>query len=424
MELTQNRFKKTEIGSVPEDWKIYRVDDLLDLLTDYDANGSFNSVAENVNVYDHEQFAWYVRSTDLENDSDIGAVRYVDEKSYRFLKKTPLYGGELLFLKRGDIGKVYLFKSKTKYATLAPNLYLLKLNVKSFPAYLYYFFNSSLGQSQLRSKNASSTLGALYKDDVKSVIVPLPPTLTEQKAIATALSDVDALIASLDKLIEKKKAIKQGVMQELLTGRRRLAGYEKPWKTFLLGDKIGVNRGGSPRPIQDFITNSPNGINWIKIGDTDSTSKYIVSSKEKIIPEGVQFSRQVSSGDFLLSNSMSFGRPFILKIDGCVHDGWLVLQDYTETFSKEFLYYCLTSEAVYAEYLKKAAGSSVLNLNKELIKSVTVYIPEDKKEQEAIASILSDMDDEIDMLTAKLTKNEAIKQGMMQELLTGKTRLV
>ena len=222
MEVVKTGNKMTEVGMIPSDWLLYKVDDLIDLLTDYDANGSFASVAENVKVYDHEEYAWYVRSTDLENNSKMSEVRYVDKSSYNFLKKTALYGGELLFLKRGDIGKVYLFEMKTKRATVAPNLYLLKLNSISFSKYLYYFFLSKRGQSQLISKNASTTLGALYKDDVKSVYVPLPPTLTEQKAIATALSNMDSEIDELEVKRDKYKQIKQGMMQELLTGKTRL----------------------------------------------------------------------------------------------------------------------------------------------------------------------------------------------------------
>src|SRR5690606_35607332 len=136
------------------------------------------------------------------------------------------------------------------------------------------------------------------------------------------------------------------------------------WEVKKLGEVIDVYRGGSPRPIQDFISDKLDGINWIKIGDTPSSGKYIVSANEKIIPEGEKNSRRVYPGDFLLSNSMSFGRPYILKIDGCIHDGWLVLQNYKSSFDTEFLYYLLTSKYILDQYKSKAAGSGVLNLNK------------------------------------------------------------
>lgn len=194
------------------------------------------------------------------------------------------------------------------------------------------------------------------------------------------------------------------------------------WEVKELSSVIKVLRGGSPRPIESYLTTSPQGINWIKIGDVKDGAKYIEQTDEKIIPEGISRSRQVHSGDFLLSNSMSFGRPYILKIDGCIHDGWLVLQDYQDTFDREFLYYILGSELVIKQYLSKAAGSSVLNLNKELVSSVSLLTPK-LPEQSAIASVLSDFDSLIQKTEKLIVKKKAIKQGTMQELLTGKRRL-
>ena len=108
------------------------------------------------------------------------------------------------------------------------------------------------------------------------------------------------------------------------------------WEVIKLGDKVDIFRGGSPRPIERYITTNANGINWIKIGDVRPNDKYIRQTEEKIILEGKSRSREVKKGDFILSNSMSFGRPYILNIDGCIHDGWLTIQNYTECFDKEF----------------------------------------------------------------------------------------
>lgn len=194
------------------------------------------------------------------------------------------------------------------------------------------------------------------------------------------------------------------------------------WDIKELRSVIKVFRGGSPRPIESYLTTSPQGINWIKIGDVEDGAKYIERTDEKIIPEGISRSRQVHSGDFLLSNSMSFGRPYILKIDGCIHDGWLVLQDYQDTFNREFLYYILGSEIVIKQYLSKAAGSSVLNLNKELVSSVSLLTPK-LPEQSAIASVLSDIDSLIQKTEILIAKKRLIRQGAMQKFLTGKYRL-
>lgn len=194
------------------------------------------------------------------------------------------------------------------------------------------------------------------------------------------------------------------------------------WSVSDFGSKVKIYRGGSPRPIQDYLTQAQDGINWIKIGDVREGDKYITSTEEKIIPAGVAQSRTVHAGDFILSNSMSFGRPYILNIDGCIHDGWLTIQKYEKTFSKNFLYYLLSSDSVYQQYISMAAGSSVKNLNKEKVSALVVAYP-DIKEQERIADALSNIDFLIATLEKQIAKKKAIKQGTMQELLTGKRRL-
>jgi len=149
---------------------------------------------------------------------------------------------------------------------------------------------------------------------------------------------------------------------------------QKLWEYKKLGDVCTVERGGSPRPIDKFITNDENGINWIKIGDT-SDSMYITSTAQRIMKEGMKKSRYVKPGDFLLSNSMSFGRPYILKIDGCIHDGWLVLRDEEKVFDKRFLYYYLSSKSTYKKFEAMAVGGVVNNLNSEMVRNTYVPIP-------------------------------------------------
>ena len=174
-------------------WEQRKVIDLLELLTDYDANGSFADMAANVHTFDGDGYAWYVRTTDLENPKPLSELKYVDESSYKFLKKTELHGGELLMAKRGDIGKVYIFEPRTQFATVAPNMYLLKLNEKVYPYFLYDYFLTSEGNKKLVRLNASSTLGALYKDDVKNIDVKVP-SIEEQMKIGNYFKELDNLI--------------------------------------------------------------------------------------------------------------------------------------------------------------------------------------------------------------------------------------
>lgn len=203
------------------EWEVVRLDDCLELLTDFEANGSFADVADNVRVFDSENFAWYVRATDLEEDTPTENVKHVDEDTYKYLKKTSLFGGEVLITKRGDIGKVYYFSRKTQFATLGPNLYLLKLNSRAVPYFVYLYFKFGPGNRGLTKNNASTTLGALYKNDVKAIEITLP-VIEEQKAISAIISAFEAEVQALEQQRDKTRLLKQGMMQELLTGRTRL----------------------------------------------------------------------------------------------------------------------------------------------------------------------------------------------------------
>ena len=171
------------------------------------------------------------------------------------------------------------------------------------------------------------------------------------------------------------------------------------WKYQRIGDVCTVERGGSPRPIDDYITKSSNGIKWIKIGDT-TDSMYITHTEQKIKPEGMKKSRFVHAGDFLLSNSMSFGRPYILAIDGCIHDGWLVLHDDENRFDKRFLYYYLSAPITYQKFEHMAVGGVVNNLNSKMVRNLEVPIPA-KSEQEEIA-------DKLDQITRIISNRQHV----------------
>jgi type I restriction enzyme S subunit len=147
------------------------------------------------------------------------------------------------------------------------------------------------------------------------------------------------------------------------------------WPTVALGDLFEIARGGSPRPIDDFITDDPRGVNWVMISDASEGSKYITDTKKRIRPEGAQRSREVKPGDFLLTNSMSFGKPYIMRTSGCIHDGWLVLSPRKNNVNADFFYHLLGSKAVYAEFERRAAGATVKNLNIDLVRGVKVPLP-------------------------------------------------
>ncbi len=193
------------------------------------------------------------------------------------------------------------------------------------------------------------------------------------------------------------------------------------WQTRTLGDACQIARGGSPRPIQEFMTNDSDGVNWVKISDATASGKFIYVTKEKIKPSGVQRSRLVKPGDFLLSNSMSFGRPYIMQTTGCIHDGWLVLSDYEKCFDQSFLYHLLGSPVVFEQFDRLAAGSTVRNLNIELASRVVLPVPP-LPEQQRIVTLLDEALEGIATAKANAETNRqnarAIFEGHLQSVFT------
>lgn len=386
--MKETKFKDTEIGKIPEEWEVKKLGAVFDI-----GNGR---------DYKH------LNTGKIPVYGTGGLMTYVNEY---------LYDGETVCIgRKGTINMPQYHNGKIwTVDTLFYTYNFRKTDVK----FLYYLTQ----RIDWNSYNTATGVPSLTSQNISNILVSFPP-LHEQHRIASALTSIDNLISSLGKQIEKKKNIKQGAMQQLLTGKTRLKGFSELWVKRKLGDNATIQRGGSPRPIEAYLTTNRDGINWIKIGDVRPNDKFIRHTVEKIIPEGISHSRQVYKGDFILSNSMSFGRPYILDIDGCIHDGWLVIKDYSNTYDMDFLYYILSSDTVFEQYIAMAAGSSVKNLNKEKVANVMLFAPQSLAEQRAIATFLNKMDNEITALETKKAKYEAIKQGMMQQLLTGKIRLI
>jgi len=182
--------------------------------------------------------------------------------------------------------------------------------------------------------------------------------------------------------------------------------YELPdgWEWKKLEDVFIIERGGSPRPIKDYITDSDDGINWIKIGDTKKGEKYISKTAQKIKPEGLKKSRLVVEGDFIMSNSMSFGRPYIVKTKGAIHDGWLLMREKIDNTDKDFFYYLLSSNYMYEQFTGKASGTTVKNLNISLVKTTNIPLPP-LQEQKWIVAKLDALFERIDKAIALHQQN-------------------
>ncbi|WP_159797202.1 restriction endonuclease subunit S, partial [Streptococcus halichoeri] len=165
--------------------------------------------------------------------------------------------------------------------------------------------------------------------------------------------------------------------------------YEIPksWEWVRFSFLVNIVRGGSPRPIKDYLTTEADGINWIKIADTEKGGKYINKVKEKIKPSGLSKTRFVRQGTFLLTNSMSFGRPYILNVDGAIHDGWLAISNYEQSLDKDFLFYLLSSNVTYSQFLRLISGAVVKNLNSDKVSSIFIPLPPLAEQKRIVAKI-------------------------------------
>ena len=347
-----------------------------------------------------------VSGTDFKNGFvDWETCSFVSEWRYNQDRNIQLKNGDVLITKDGTIGKVAYVQGMTSPTTLNSGIFVIRpANDELQSSFLQLIFKSRFFLEFLDRITAGSTIVHLYQKDIVEFDFPLPNIL-EQLRIAHTIEIIDEHLLEIKHLITKYEAIKKATVNLLLK-----PGEDCP--SVRLGDVAKIFRGGSPRPIQNYITEESTGINWIKIGDVATDAKYIKHTAEKIKPTGVQMSRQVKAGDFILSNSMSFGRPYILKIDGCIHDGWLAIQDYQETFDVDYLYYLLGSDFVLAQYQTNAAGSSVKNLNKEIVSNI--LLPQTPiPEQHMIANQIATIDNALNDCRAQLAKAQNLKNGLM-----------
>lgn len=280
--------------------------------------------------------------------------------------------------------------------------------------YIYYYMNSALFQNQFKSLLTGLIGGVSAKKFRDILLIKIP--LDEQRRIVSYLDSSFKLIDEIKdkalKSLTEAKALFQSALAEAMEPK-------EGWEEKTLGEICFIARGGSPRPIKNFLTEDESGIPWIKIGDTEIGGKFINCTKEKIKKEGIKSSRFVRKGDFLLSNSMSFGRPYILKTDGCIHDGWLVLQNYKDTFIDDFLYYLLSCNYVQKQFDEYAYGSTVRNLKTDSVSRVSVNYPPLSTQKQIVAH-LDNLSSKVKQIEEKYQKMiaecDAMKQAMLREV--------
>ncbi len=274
--------------------------------------------------------------------------------------------------------------------------------------------------SQYRSLAAGSTVNNLNKELVGNTYVTIP-SITEQRVLGAYLEQLDNLITLHQRKYDKLTNVKKSMLEKMFPQNGsnvpeiRFKGFTEAWEQRKFSELVQIERGGSPRPIDDFITDAPNGLNWVKIGDAPTQGNYITKTAEKIRPEGLSKTREVHPGDLILSNSMSFGKPYIMGIDGCIHDGWLLIRNTYGVFDLTFLCHLLGTPQMLSQYRSLAAGSTVNNLNKELVGNTYVTIPS-ITEQRVLGAYLEQLDNLITLHQRELEKLKKLKKACLEKM--------
>ena len=404
-------FKQTEFGEIPANWEMVKVNNItVNHKQGYYTNKGYV-----------ENGTYLVRITDLFNPK----IKYEEMPMLNISKRDfelfKIQKGDFLFARSGSIGRYGIVYED---ADAIFGSFIIRFNFdpkKITNEFFGYAFETKLVLRQLSSITQGSSNININANNIKALTVPLPP-LPEQHAIAAALSDVDALLNSLDALIAKKRLIKQGAMQELLTGKRRLPGFSGDWKVKTIGEMTSATAGGTPSTLVASYWGGK--IKWMSSGELHLKRVYDVegriteeglkNSSTKIIPP-----KCVLIG--LAGQGITRGTVAINMIELCTNQSIAAIYP-SDVFIPEYLYFNLDNR--YDELRSISTGDGGRGgLNLTLIKKMEVPLPS-LPEQTAIAEILSDMDAEISALEQKREKTRLLKQGMMQELLTGRIRLV
>ncbi len=416
MDIPQG-YKQTELGIIPEDWEIVRLGDI----------GNFSKGAG-------------ISREDVQT-GNIPAIRYGEiytthnyciQIFYSYIDTVVaqhakmLSYGDILFACSGetkeDIGKSVAYVNDI-IAYAGGDIIVLSPDQSCYDSrFMGYATNAAYVVSQKSAKGQGDAVVHISKDSLAEIMLYVPQNKDEQQAIAEALSDIDGLIATLDKKIAKKRLIKQGAMQQLLTGKKRLPGFSDPWVEKKFSDLYRyASEGGTPDTNNmRFYANGD--VPFVKIEDTET--KYIESCNSFITSEGINNSSAwiVPVNSIIYTNGATIGNVSINKIPVATKQGILGIIP-SSIINLEFMYYLLLSQNFKREVDSRQAKGTFATIILKSLDEIPIYLPLNQMEQIAIATILTDMDKEIADLEAQRDKYRLLKSGMMQKLLTGQIRL-
>lgn len=400
-------YKQTELGLLPEDWDVAKLGDIGELAM---CKRIFQNETSEMGDVPFYKIGTFGKTA----DAYISYAKYNEFKSaYRFPNK-----GDILISAAGTIGRIVVYDGEPAYFQDSNIVWLAHSGKTVSNDFLYYVYQITDWNTE------NTTIARLYNDNFNKTIIPLPP-IEEQRRIASALTSIDNLIDSLDRLIAKKRDIKQGAMQQLLSGKKRLKGFTEPWVEKKLGD-IGYFLKGSG--ISKSQANSGT-LCAVRYGELYTLHhNYIKTYNSHISKDVAQFATKIQKGDILFACSgetkEEIGKcaAFVDDVEAYAGGDILILRTDQEQCSDIFLGFLLNMPIAANQKAAKGQGDAVVHISKEALSNINSLFPS-KEEQQSIASVLTSMDNELSALEAKRKKYEQIKQGMMQQLLTGRISL-
>jgi type I restriction enzyme S subunit len=410
-------YKLTEVGIIPEDWEV----NSLGALTDKKRPISYGIVQTGPSIRNGVRC---LRVIDVQDGriskSDLITTSEAISDAY---KRTMLKSGDLVMPLRGRVGDVASIDEELSGCNLTRGVALIAMRSPESSLFCKHFISSAATRSRLEQSMNGSALQECPIATLRSFKIALPRLTAELEAIAGALSDADTVIESLEQLLVKKRDIKQGAMQQLLTGRKRLPGFSGGWQIKRLGELADIHSGGTPSTTQPQFWDGE--ILWCTPTDITALNglKYLSDTSRKISFQGLKVSsaEMIPANSIVMTSRATIGECAINTVPVTTNQGFKNFIP-LEVVDVEYLYYLLLTQK--QRFIGLCGGSTFLEIGKTQLAVFEIRMPPTKAEQTTIAAVLSDMDAEIVALESKLAKAREIKQGMMQELLTGRVRLV
>ena len=411
-------YKQSEAGRIPSDWEAVPLSRLGQFKNGINKGGeAFGHGAPFVNLMD----VFGVSS--IQSGDALGLIKTneAEQKAYN-LKR-----GDVIFIrssvKPSGFGLTAVVETELPKTVYSGFLIRFRDNNVLDIGFKRHCFYSESFRSRLLGVSSVSANTNISQENLKKLLIAFPPSTAEQRAIAAALSDVDALLDGLERLIAKKRDLKQATMQQLLTGQTRLPGFSGAWQVKRLSELADIRSGGTPSTAAPQFWDGD--IPWCTPTDITALDgrKYLRGSSRMITPQGLKSSsaEMIPTHSIVMTSRATIGECAINTVPVSTNQGFKNFVPF-ETTDVEFLYYLLTAEK--SGFVSLCGGSTFLEIGKTQLAVYQVLLPDTKAEQTAIAAVLSDMDAELSALMARRDKTRALKQSMMQELLTGRTRLV